>query len=234
MQHGFLRGLWHLLQMDDGDLLSRPAAGDRDRDRSGDRSSSAAGADVPDFPVVQVSRRFIQTFLMIWGLTSVLMLRSVPAFVMQGTPAEGTFGMGDAGQIYDRPFTNFEKGAILGAWGWGYTMTQMPGGTLTQRIGGKRTWAIFFTLSAVTSALIPTAGLLGGVALITVFNFASGMGQGPLFPGMSGLQGQWIPNREFSRASSIVGCMWSGGQAIREGVHAIAHAARCIGTMSTY
>jgi MFS family permease len=38
--------------------------------------------------------------------------------------------------------------------------------------------------------------------------------QGPLFPGMSGLQGLWIPNREFTRASSLVGCMWSGGQAI--------------------
>ena len=28
------------------------------------------------------------------------------------------------------------------------------------------------------------------------------------------LQGLWIPNREFTRASSLVGCMWSGGQAI--------------------
>ena len=43
---------------------------------------------------------------MVWGLTGILMLRSVPSFVMQGTPKDGVFGMGDAGQIYDRPFTN--------------------------------------------------------------------------------------------------------------------------------
>ena len=46
----------------------------------GDNSDSRAA---PIYPIMQVSRRFIQTVLMVWGLTSVLMLRSVPAFVMQ-------------------------------------------------------------------------------------------------------------------------------------------------------
>ena len=88
----------------------------------------------PHFPVASLSRRCVMAALMCWGLTSMLMLRSVPAFVMQGTPSEGTFGMGDAGQIYDRPFTNQEKGAIVGAWGWGYTLTQMPGGGYAQKV----------------------------------------------------------------------------------------------------
>ena len=75
-----------------------------------------------------------------------------------------------------------EKGIILSMWGWGYTLTQMPGGTLTQRIGGKKTWLMAFTLSSVTSTLIPTAGYIGGVAAITVLNFMSGMGQAPAPP----------------------------------------------------
>ena len=85
------------------------------------------------------------------------------------------------------------------------------------QIGGKNTWLIAFSVSATMALLIPSMGYLAGaygVAVITVMNFASGLGQGPLFPGMAALQAQWIPNREFARAGSLVGCMWSGGQAL--------------------
>ena len=89
----------------------------------------------------------------------------------------------------------------------------MPGGALSQRIGGKRTWLMAFMLSAITSFSIPTVGAIGGVYAIAAFNFLSGCGQAPLFPAMSGLQGAWIPQREWARASSLVGCMSCGAAA---------------------
>ena len=128
------------------------------------------------------------------------MLRSVPAFVMQGTPSEGTFGMGDAGQIYDRPFTNQEKGAIVGAWGWGYTITQMPGGAVAQLYGAKNTWLWFMSAAGLSSLLIPIGAALGGaggaIYLVVFLSFVSGLGQGPLYPGKEGLFGSWIPLSE--------------------------------------
>ena len=175
----------------------------------------AAAVDAPaapaHCPAIQISRRFSISVHMVWGLTCLLMLRAIPSFVMQTPDLKG---MGDPGQILDRPFTNVEKATILAAWGWGYCGCQMPGGALSQRIGGKRTWLMAFMLSAITSFSIPTVGAVGGVYAIAAFNFLSGCGQAPLFPAMSGLQGAWIPQREWARASSLVGCMWSGGQMI--------------------
>ena len=176
-------------------------------------SAPPATEDVAVYPAIQVSRRFLQMALMLWGVTAMLMLRSVPAFVMQGTPSQGTSGMGDAGQVYDRPFTNAEKGAILAAWGWGYTLAQIPGGTAAQRLGGKRTLA-FGALSAAALALIPTAGRAGGAGLVALLNFVAGVGQGPLFPALCGLQGRRLPPREFSRAHAILESMFFGGQAL--------------------
>ena len=59
---------------------------------------------------------------------------------------------------------------------WGYVLTQVPGGWLAQRIGGKRVifWGVL--LSAVTSILSPEAARLSPYALI-VMRFLSGIGQ---------------------------------------------------------
>ena len=69
---------------------------------------------------LQLSRRIRIIALMCYGFMSMLMLRGVPSFSMQGTG--GVEGMGDA-----LNFSNTVKGNIYAAWGWGYTFTQMPG-----------------------------------------------------------------------------------------------------------
>ena len=97
---------------------------------------------------LQVSRRIRIIGLMCWGFTSMLMLRTVPAFAMQGEG--GVEGMGDAFN-----FSNTVKGNIYAAWGWGYTFTQMPGGALSQIYGAKKTWVWFMGTAALTSLLIP-------------------------------------------------------------------------------
>ena len=78
-----------------------------------------------------LSRRIRIIGLMCWGFMSMLMLRGVPSFAMQG--AGGVVGMGDA-----LNFSNTVKGNIYAAWGWGYTFTQMPGGMLSQIYGPKK------------------------------------------------------------------------------------------------
>ena len=88
---------------------------------NGDEQEAAA-ADAPaaepaHYPAIQISRRFTISVHMVWGLTCLLMLRAIPSFVMQTPDLKG---MGDPGQILDRPFTNVEKATILAAWGWGY------------------------------------------------------------------------------------------------------------------
>jgi hypothetical protein len=38
-------------------------------------------------------------------------------------------------------------------------------------------------------------------------------GQGCLFPGMAGMLGKWLPQREFARGYALTGSMWAAGQA---------------------
>jgi MFS family permease len=59
---------------------------------------------------------------------------------------------------------------------WGYVLTQVPGGSLAQRIGGKTVifWGVL--LSAACSILSPAAARFSPYALI-VMRFISGVGQ---------------------------------------------------------
>lgn len=54
-------------------------------------------------------------------------------------------------------WTEVEQGVILGSFFWGYILTQIPGGILTKRYGGK--WPLGFGLliSAVFALLTPWA-----------------------------------------------------------------------------
>ena len=88
-----------------------------------------------------------------------LALRGVPSIAMQGTG--GTIGMGDEYNL-----SNLEKGNIYAAWGWAYTIGQMPGGAYAQLHGAKQTWLYFMGLSGISALLIPIGGAVGGFVVL--------------------------------------------------------------------
>lgn len=68
----------------------------------------------------------------------------------------------------DGPFT-WEKeiqGHILGAFFYGYLVSQIPGGLLAERYGGKWVLTIFLGISTVATLLTPLAAQLSFVLLI--------------------------------------------------------------------
>ena len=147
------------------------------------------------------------------GFIVMLALRAVPSMAMQGKG--GTMGMGD---VYN--FDNTQKGNIYAAWGWGYTITQMPGGAVAQLYGAKNTWLWFMSAAGLSSLLIPIGAALGGaggaIYLVVFLSFVSGLGQGPLYPGKEGLFGSWIPLSEMAFAQGFIGGWWAGGQAFAQ------------------
>ena len=142
-----------------------------------------------------------------------LALRAVPNMAMQGKG--GTTGMGD-----DYNFDNTQKGNIYSAWGWGYTITQMPGGAVAQLYGAKNTWLWFMSAAGASSLFIPIGAALGGaggaIYVVVFLSFVSGLGQGPLYPGKEGLFGSWIPLSEMAFAQGFINGWWSGGQAFAQ------------------
>ena len=69
------------------------------------------------------------------------------------------------------------QGHILGAFFYGYTTTQILGGTLAQKIGGKVLMLFGVVWTAVLTLLTPPVTKAGGFPAIFILRFLEGMGE---------------------------------------------------------
>ena len=68
------------------------------------------------------------------------------------------------------------QGLILGAFFWGYLLTQIPGGWLAERFGGKMVFGWFMALAGVATLLTPVGASLSPYLLI-VLRVLKGIGE---------------------------------------------------------
>merc|ERR1719161_2536514 len=95
-------------------------------------------------------------------------------------------------------------GLIQGALFWGYAASQVPGGFLATRFGGKRVilaaallWSVM-TLAAPLAASTSTEALVASRVLV-------GLGEGLVPPAGARVIATWMPEAERSRAVAIFG-----------------------------
>lgn len=69
------------------------------------------------------------------------------------------------------------QGAILSAFFWGYVLTQVPGGLLAERVGGKHTLLLGILISTICTLLTPIAAREGGVLGLIEVRIIMGIGQ---------------------------------------------------------
>lgn len=67
-----------------------------------------------------------------------------------------------------RDILYFPQGTILGAFYYGYTAMQIPGGWLGQRFGGTRVFGICLGIASILTMLTPIAARTSVAALITL------------------------------------------------------------------
>ncbi len=98
-----------------------------------------------------------------------------------------------------------EQGRVLSSFFVGYLLTQVAGGWLAERYGGKIVlgagvlfWSAFTLLTPVAAA--------GGMLALLVTRVLMGVGEGVTFPSIYAMFGRWIPAEERSRG---VGILWS-------------------------
>lgn len=94
------------------------------------------------------------------------------------------------------------QGWILGAFFYGYILTQIPGGYLACRIGPK--WLLGFGVlgTVVFTLLTPIAADLGASYLIAV-RVLEGIGEGVTYPSIYTMWAAWAPPLERSRLLTI-------------------------------
>nr|KAG5687655.1 hypothetical protein BaRGS_027547 [Batillaria attramentaria] len=100
------------------------------------------------------------------------------------------------------------QGLILGSFFWGYMTTQILGGWLSARFGGKRVYGWFMCSCAICTLLMPVAARTDYRFLLTL-RFLAGVGQGVTFPAMNVLWANWAPPLENSK---LGGLAYSGSQ----------------------
>lgn len=95
------------------------------------------------------------------------------------------------------------QGIILGAFFYGYVLTQVPGGRLAELYGGKRIYGYGVLITAIFTFLTPIAAQLNLPALIIV-RIATGVGEGVTFPAMHAMLAKWVPPLERSKFAAVV------------------------------
>jgi MFS family permease len=95
-----------------------------------------------------------------------------------------------------------EEGWILSAFFYGYIITQVPGGYLAGKLGGRWVYGIGIVMTAVLSLLTPLAARVHFGALIAL-RALEGFFEGVTFPAMHQMWGRWAPPAERSILSTI-------------------------------
>jgi len=99
-------------------------------------------------------------------------------------------------------WTDTQRGVILSSFFVGYLVTQVMGGSLAARLGGKAVlgfgvlWWSLFTLLTPLSAMTSFPVLIAARILM-------GLGEGVAFPATYNLLGRWVPAQERTRAASF-------------------------------
>ncbi|ELU10872.1 hypothetical protein CAPTEDRAFT_113983 [Capitella teleta] len=102
------------------------------------------------------------------------------------------------------------QGMILGAFFWGYLLTQIPGGWLAERFGGKAVFGWFMLMTAVATLLTPIGARTSPWFLVAL-RIIQGLGEGVVFPAMHALWSKWAPPLERSK---LIGFTYAGSAQI--------------------
>uniref|UniRef100_A0A061QHU2 Sialin n=1 Tax=Cupiennius salei TaxID=6928 RepID=A0A061QHU2_CUPSA len=95
------------------------------------------------------------------------------------------------------------QGYILGAFFYGYIITQLPGGFFSEKFGAKWMFGGGILVTAVLSLLTPIAASWGTAPFIAV-RVIEGLGEGVTFPAVNLMISRWSPKLERSRLSTII------------------------------
>ena len=99
-------------------------------------------------------------------------------------------------------WSDTERGMVLSSFFAGYLITQVLGGWLAQKLGGKAVLGFGVLWWSVFTIITPLSAFTSFPVLIAA-RIAMGLGEGVAFPSVYHMFGRWVPARERSRAASF-------------------------------
>ncbi|XP_053963959.1 putative inorganic phosphate cotransporter [Anastrepha ludens] len=153
------------------------------------RTSSLSALKAPTF-----GWRHLQCFMICIGLTAAFAMRvnmSVAVVAMMDNKAANP-------NFPEYHWSEKTKARVLSSFFSGYVFTQVPGGILARRFGGKVPLLCSFTISSILAILTPLGVSVGGWKLLCFMRFLQGFGQGVTTPSIHTLIAKWSPVKERS------------------------------------
>ena len=92
-----------------------------------------------------------------------------------------------------------EKSLVLSSFFWGYVITQIPGGQMAKKYGGKIMLLVSITLCSLLNLLTPKFAEFGDWPAVACLRVVQGLCQGVIFPSTHTLLAQWVSAMTHSR-----------------------------------
>ncbi len=99
-------------------------------------------------------------------------------------------------------FNSGAQGLILSAFFWGYLLTQLAGGWMADRFGGRRVLGAGVAIWSLATLLTPAAASIS-FAILFAIRIVLGLGEGVNFPAIHSLTARWMLASERARALSL-------------------------------
>lgn len=104
----------------------------------------------------------------------------------------------------DLGFDAMSMGFAFSAFGWAYTVMQIPGGWVLDKYGARLVYGLGLLLWSVFTFCQGFVGAIGSAFyLLFVLRFLMGVAESPAFPANSRLTVMWFPSRERGLATAI-------------------------------
>lgn len=94
-------------------------------------------------------------------------------------------------------------GIIQSSFFWGYVLTQIPGGYLADKYGGKHVLAAGVVVWSAMTLLTPAAASTN-IGVLLLARALLGVGEGVAMPAMNNIMSKWVPKVERARSLSLV------------------------------
>ncbi|VDK28169.1 unnamed protein product [Gongylonema pulchrum] len=170
---------------------------------------SFSSSFVPESEVMlsrfRLQRRHVVTILAFFGFANIYAMRanlSVAIVQMTSDTIATVNGQQREKKAEFGEWDSVTQGAILGAFFYGYILTQLPGGCLAHRYGGKYVYFMSIFGTAVFTLLSPPLAKMGK-SLLMAARFFEGFFEGVSYPSMHAILANWAPVMEKTRMTAI-------------------------------
>ncbi|CAG9533493.1 unnamed protein product [Cercopithifilaria johnstoni] len=151
-----------------------------------------------------LQQRYLVVLLAFLGFANMYAMRANLSVAIIQMTSDTVVTTVDGQQVKKAEFKwdSITQGAILGAFFYGYFLTQLPGGYLAHRYGGKFVYFAGVFGTAIFTLLSPPLAKLGKVSIMAA-RFWEGFFEGVSYPAMHAILGNWTPTMEKTRMSAI-------------------------------